>query len=352
MRSTRAVISEPTPCQPRDRVRRVLLGLLLVAVSTGCGASTADSAKSSKSGLGHLFYPLATDGPPQLWSVREDGAEQHAIAALAGIGGNGVALSPDGSTWAAGDGAHLVLVDAEGGHRRRLASPSVVGRVVWSPDSKQVAVTLPDNSIGVAGTDGIRLRIVADHATDPVFSPDGTRVAYDVVGSRSSVAEAGGTLVVVRADGTGKPAALSSVASQASWSPDGRRLLFTGPARTIYLADADGSQPTALVRGGTQYAWSPDGSQIAFLDAQGRLAVVAAGGGRPVQLTPVPNMAGGAPASQGAVHCFAWSPDSGRLAFATMELVMVKASGGGTRQVTRTLRPSSVGCPLFWPVPR
>jgi hypothetical protein len=42
----------------------------------------------------------------------------------------------------------------------------------------------------------------------------------------------------------------------------------------------------------------------------------------------------------------------GRLAFATMELVMVKATGGGTRQVTRRARPSSVGCPLFWPVAR
>jgi Tol biopolymer transport system component len=345
------------------RLRSALLGLLLVAASTGCGASGAGSSSvgsssvgSSSAGsssvgprnpaLGHLFYPLGTDGPPQLWSVREDGAEQHPLDALAGIGGNGAALSPDGSTWAAGDGAHLVLVDADGGHPRRLGSPSVVGRVVWSPDSKQVAVTLPDNSIAIAGTDAARLRIVADHATNPVFSPDGTRVAYDALGVSGTHGRA--TLEVVRADGTGRPSALSSVGSQASWSPDGRHLLFSGPARTIYLAHADGTQPTALARGGFPYAWSPDGSRIAFLDAEGRMSVVPAGGGHPQQLTPVPSMAVGGPASHGVVHCFAWSPDGGRLAFATVELLTVNARGDGIRQLTHTLLPTVVGCPLSW----
>jgi Periplasmic component of the Tol biopolymer transport system len=284
-----------------------------------------------------------------LWSVREDGAEAHPLDALAGLGGNGAALSPDGSTWAAGDGAQLLLVDADGGHPHRLASPSVVGHVVWSPDSRQVAVTLPDNSIAVVGRDGVRLRKIADQATDPVFSPDSTRVAYDVVGrTRSSVSRAEGTLEVVRADGTGKPSVLSTVGSHASWSPDGRQLLFAGPGHTLFVAHADGSGPTALARGGLEYAWSPDGSRIAFLDAEARMAVVAAGGGHPQQLTPVPTTAAGLPASQGVVQCFVWSPDGGRLAFATMELLTVKADGDGIRQLTHTKLPNGVGCPLSW----
>lgn len=83
-----------------------------------------------------------------------------------------------------------------------------------------------------------------------------------------------GTILRTSVDGSG-PVVLASRASQPAWSPDGSRIAFTGPMNyqlekwQLCVAQADGSNVRCVV-GDTdghvegRPSWSPDGSKIAF----------------------------------------------------------------------------------------
>ena len=77
-------------------------------------------------------------------------------------------------------------------------------------------------------------------------------------------------IYIANADGTG--AVKLTAGHDASWSPDGSRILFhrnTVPGRgTIYVINADGSNERSLASGDTP-SWSPDGSRILFADDGG-----------------------------------------------------------------------------------
>ena len=109
------------------------------------------------------------------------------------------------------------------------------------------------------------------NAAGPIFSPDGTRIAFWGDGSPDS-------LYVANADGS----ALAKVSGDLwiatdkapAWSPDGRSIAFsaeTGPDRgdeRIYVVDVSDPAPRALWRDATRGlypAWSPDGAWIAFM---------------------------------------------------------------------------------------
>ncbi len=105
------------------------------------------------------------------------------------------------------------------------------------------------------------------------------------------------------------------VPSQPVLSPDGTRIAYV--LRTpdaaldrnvdeLWLVGTDGGTPRRLSSGpdDTAPAWSPDGTRLAFL-RDGQLAVLDAGGGEPERVTDLP-LGAGAPR---------WSPDGRRLAF-------------------------------------
>ena len=108
----------------------------------------------------------------------------------------------------------------------------------------------------------------AGPASDPVWSPDGRKIAFVRLNRRLGV-------YVINADGSGvrnltpKPAGAAYAAP--AWSPNGRKIAFASERdgnSEIYVMNADGSGQRSLT-GNLAYdgdpAWSPDGQKITFV---------------------------------------------------------------------------------------
>ncbi len=132
-----------------------------------------------------------------------------------------------------------------------------------------------NSEIHSVAADGKDLRNLTRHPAgdlDPVWSPDGTRIAF--VSNREGSAE----VYLMDTDGGAVTRLTDGGGSQPTWSPDGKRIAFTR-SDSIYVTDIDaGSIPVRLTRpqsdpdparqtviGDSVPTWSPDGSRIAFV---------------------------------------------------------------------------------------
>jgi len=188
--------------------------------------------------------------------------------------------------------------------------------------------------IYVMNADGTGVtRLTHDRAVNqfPVWSPDGSRIAYTHHGRD------GADIVVINAGGTGRTNLTATFTENADgpvWSPDGSRILFSG-GREIFVMNADGSGVTNLTNLDAQhhsYVWSPDGSRIAFArveDFNSNIYVMNADGTGQVRLT----------SSTAEDTNTAWSPDGSRIAFSTFrdgnwEIYVMNPDGTAQTNIT------------------
>jgi hypothetical protein len=183
----------------------------------------------------------------------------------------------------------IYVMDADGSDQRRLtSSPGEDIDPVWSPDGRRVAFasarqqppSTPDDpyrwDIWVIDADGSNPRRVTfdGHASEPAWSPDGQSIAY------VSQREDGSDIFVTGVDAF-EPRNVSNTRSASernpAWSPDGQSIVFVGSAYDavtdvyttgVYVMGNDGSDVRPVSENaGESYLypdWSPDGSQIAF----------------------------------------------------------------------------------------
>jgi Tol biopolymer transport system component len=169
------------------------------------------------------------------------------------------------------EGAAVFTVNVSGGPVRRLtpwrnglqAFPSS-----FSPDGSTLAISQerhprsgPHSVAALAiRLDGSGVRVLARNASQPVYSPDGTRLALIAAGKRKSIGGEGvrltyteSELAVANADGSGltKLTATRGLELLPSWDPSGERLAFT--YLPIDLTDI-------LERGSSIMAVNADGS--------------------------------------------------------------------------------------------
>ena len=290
--------------QPDLRVGLVmglLLGLSLLLLLSACGGQENKSPDSSEPRATNLDGKIlftrqggkyGEGGVETVFTAKANGTD---VQRISGFGKTCCPrLSPDGTkvSWAAdapdGERVTTAIVHADGTHPQTMPirDPTLnLGCALWSPDGKQMACAIWDdsnskrNGVYIAdGPDGKNLTRLTRNpiGTDDApmdFSPDGSRIVF----LRPEPVEDAyfGSLYVVNVDGTGlhRITPPGSHIQSAQWSPNGKWIVFgsTGsePYQVIEMVRPDGTGQKTVFEdpdGGSAITptWSPDGHKIMF----------------------------------------------------------------------------------------
>ena len=194
---------------------------------------------------------------------------------------------PDGSAFLVSmAGAGLVRYPVKGSPSQPLSDPgdqqpdwrSVPAAAATPPTPRSVAfVSSRDGNpevyaMNADGSDQTRITNHEGSEFDPVFSPDGRRLAY------VRITRAGGTgvhssLVVSSADGS-RARSLTTIAGvlgAIGWSPDGRRLTYEVVIKkdeSVWTVGASGGNAKLLADHAAYPRWSPTGKHVAYVSAE------------------------------------------------------------------------------------
>jgi Tol biopolymer transport system component len=357
----------------RDEVRRVRIsGTLLVtpAVIAGVLVSVPAGASSAAGDRAPAVLPLLTYVASNggICLVRADGSHAMRLTPRWRVGGP--AWSPSGRyvAFARGTGADrskIVVADARGRIRWRFGVAQYNGGPLWSPDGRYIAYFgswAHVYGLAVARMDGSADRgVVASPAfpsygpADPAWVPGKQQLAFD----DGNFVDTPQGIFTVAPDGSGRRLLVAD-ARQPVFSPDGSKLAYVAfhnwQLGDLLVADADGdnARPLAAQSGNVSWgtpAWSPDGTRLAFTQQTllyGRtvrtdLIIEAADGGGKRVLTSL-----SAPA---ALSNPVWSPDGRFVAFVrypSRAVVVARIDNGGLRVVVA----HSNGLPSWRPLAR
>jgi Tol biopolymer transport system component len=213
-----------------------------------------------------------------IWVMKSD---QSGLTALTKLTSN---ITEDFPSWSPDD-SKIMFTSNRALDGTDVRNPSFASNIwTMNPDGSGVTVITKLNNSSVFG---------------PVFSPDGTKIAYlsarALDGTDTLNTNAVQNLWVMNADGTGstpvtKLTGANAVTTSFTWSPDGtqfmtlaNRALDGGPGpdgdntENLWVLAADGSTATLVTPQGQTtalgaatigaVAWSPDGSKIVFISA-------------------------------------------------------------------------------------
>jgi Tol biopolymer transport system component len=170
------------------------------------------------------------------------------------------AWSPNGQRIAYASDGRVIVATTAGRTTAEVSPRTLVGGPVWSPDSRRVAFAeVREIGPGVArgiyvvNADGTNRSLLVRDATDPAWSPDGSKLAYVAYASRLTES---GFVTVSNADGNGarRLTTTREAESQPAWSPGGRQLAFTRGGAIVVAPSAGGTERVA-VRNARDPAW-------------------------------------------------------------------------------------------------
>jgi len=309
---------------------------------------------------GLVRYPVAGGPPVSLSDTGDQQPDWRTVPpALPSTGGSRTAFasSRDGNF-------EVYVMNADGTDQSRITRDSTPSLdPVWSPGEKRLAyVSLPRPSSAAvrsalvitdpSGAARHTLVTAAGRITDVSWSPDGSRLAYDVSTSDGATA----VWTVVAATGGAQEAA--SNARFPRWSPTGRHVAYVtsvGGVAEIQAATPTGGSPVTLVHAAAiqGFDWSPDDrylvnsatspagglSLYVFSLATGQVRAITSG--KWADVDPV------------------WSADGRRIAFARVRLLhhhlaqsaqicVINADGTGFRVVAPFIPPPDQSPGIGW----
>lgn len=214
----------------------------------------------------------------------------------------------------------IYTMRADGGDVKKITrlDESFCGSPTWSRDGKRLAFDVTPASFDFSQTHVHAQALDAEKSTDlgpgntPCFSPDDSQLLFFVPNAKAGVKEG---VWVMNADGSGRE--WLSPGARPRWSPDGEKFVYTSGDEgfpSAYLFDIVTLERTRIVERGyddiSGASWSPDGKQIVFAGRRGgkhELAIVNAAARQPPrasqlgEINPQPD----------------WSPDGTKLLFSS-----------------------------------
>jgi Tol biopolymer transport system component len=241
--------------------------IVAVDPSTGERATIApanvdtENPATSRDGRRLAFVRGFQEGGPLRGLYVSDGSGRH-VRRIAPFGLSPT-WSPDASGLAYVRDQHVVVMRADGTHRRLLALRNVL-RVAWSPRGDRLLVA--------RGRDGCCLQLVRPDGTGlttvlrvpkdekvehPTWSPDGRRIAFEHdTGCAGLTCSAGATVI---ATVSGRVLQTMRDAFYLTWSPSGKRVAY-GTGDGVFVRSLADSSTTQVFKGTLEtfgIAWQP-----------------------------------------------------------------------------------------------
>ncbi|PKL56976.1 MAG: peptidase S9 [Methanomicrobiales archaeon HGW-Methanomicrobiales-6] len=179
--------------------------------------------------------------------------------------------------------ADIWIMDADGGNKKQLTTGGDARLPLWQPQGDRIAY-LADRSgnreiwtMQSNGTGKTQVTFSEGSVSGYSWSPDGARIAYVVASPPGTLPEF--SLWVIDSDGSGsEQLTTGNWDTSPVWSPDGTRIAFRSESRdrALWVMKSDGSDLAPLGPDNPAYMmhqWSPDGRTIVVSDGNDLSAI-------------------------------------------------------------------------------
>ena len=179
--------------------------------------------------------------------------------------------------------ADIWIMDADGGNKKQLTTDGDARLPLWQPQGDRIAY-LADRTgnreiwtMQSDGTGKTQVTFSEGSVSGYSWSPDGARIAYVVASPPGTLPEF--SLWVIDSDGSGSEQLTTGNRDTSPvWSPDGTRIAFRSESRdrALWVMKSDGSDLAPLGPDNPAYMmhqWSPDGRTIVVSDGNDLSAI-------------------------------------------------------------------------------
>lgn len=287
--------------------RRDARGVYSIAVDSGAERLVTTDTRS-------IAAPTySPDGKTVVYTAI-DGAVSGLIVGAANIADAAEDVFPFRAQWLS---SSELLYTADGQIKRRASSGGPARAIAFSADVAFTRQAFPPKrrAFPPQGPQPVR------GLMHPAISPDGAQVAFAALGDLWLVSAAGGEVTPERLTQD------SFVETDPVWSPDGARLAFSTDrdgSMDLWIRDVRTRSERKIASRAMSAAWSPDGTRIAFLDPESQLQIVDVTSGNVRQLHDRLNEPGRP----------SWSPDGRAVVMSALRPYSTRFREG-TNQVLR-----------------